>query len=148
MEKYSAAYLVIAVAGIGLAIYVANDYLTQNFSSCYINSAFNCAGVYQSGYTSLFGIPFYITGLVWFPTVFVIGLLTSKLGKTAVNSEILLPLLMLGNIFTFYLWYLELALIHAVCPLCVSLYGVNYALTIIVLISFLGTGPNSMENRQ
>jgi uncharacterized membrane protein len=148
MEKLSAAYLIVAVAGIGLAIYVAHDYLTQNFGSCYINSYINCGGVYHSGHTSLFGIPFYVAGLVWFPAVFVIGLLTSRLGKTLVNSEILLPLLMVGNIFTIYLWYLELAVIHEVCPLCVSLYAVNYVLTAIVLIPVVRTGPSDTDNEQ
>jgi len=137
VEKLSAAYLVVAAAGIGLAVYVTNEYLTQNFNSCNINAVFSCGGVYQSGYTSLFGIPFYLMGLVWFPVAFTLGLLTSRFGKRPVNSEILLPVLMVGNIFTAYLWYLELAVIHIVCPLCVSLYAVNYALTIIVLLQFL-----------
>ncbi len=137
MEKLSAAYLVAAAAGTGLATYVANDYLTQNFVSCNFNQVFNCGGVYQSGYTSLFGIPFYLTGLVWFPLVFAAGLVTSKLARDRVKSEILLPLLMLGNVFTIYLWYLELAVIHIVCPLCVILYAVNYILTIIVLRSMI-----------
>jgi uncharacterized membrane protein len=134
LEKLTATYLVVAAAGIGLAIYVTIDYLTQNFNSCNINQIFNCGGVYQSGYTSLFGIPFYIMGLGWFPVVFAIGLLTSRLGKRQVNSELLLPVLMVGNIFTVYLWYLELAVIHIICPLCVSLYAVNYALTLIVIV--------------
>ncbi len=137
MEKLSAAYLAVAAAGIGLAIYVANDYLTQNFASCNINPILSCGGVYQSGYTSLFGVPFYLTGLVWFPLVFVAGLVTSKLARDRVKSEILLPLLMLGNVFTIYLWYLELAVIHIVCPLCVSVYAINYILTIIVLRSMI-----------
>jgi uncharacterized membrane protein len=76
-------------------------------------------------------------GLAWFPAVFIIGLLTSRLGKKPVNSEILLPVLMVGNIFTVYLWYLELVIIHIICPLCVSLYIVNYALTIFVFVPFL-----------
>jgi uncharacterized membrane protein len=134
LEKLTGSYLVVAAAGIGLAIYVTIDYLTQNFNSCNINQVFNCGGVYQSGHTSLFGIPFYVMGLAWFPAVFAIGLLTSRFGKRPVNSEILLPILMLGNIFTAYLWYLELAVIHIICPLCVSLYVVNYALTLIVLV--------------
>ncbi len=41
---------------------------------------------------------------------------------------------MIGNIFTAYLWYLELVVIRIICPLCVSLYAVNYALTLIVII--------------
>lgn len=143
LEKLTAAYLVVAAAGVGLAIYVAIDYLTLNFNSCNINQVFNCGGVYQSGHTSLFGIPFYEMGLAWFPAIFAIGLLTSRLGKRLVNSEILLPILMVGNVFTTYLWYLELAVIHIICPLCVSLYVVNYSLTIIVLIPLFreSTGP-------
>jgi uncharacterized membrane protein len=137
LERLSAAYLIVAVAGIGLAIYVTNEYLTQNFTSCNINQFLSCGGVYQSGHTSLFGIPFYLMGLLWFPAVFVIGLVTSRSAKRPVNSEILLPVLMVGNIFTAYLWYLELAVIHIICPLCVSLYVVNYALTIIVIVFFL-----------
>jgi uncharacterized membrane protein len=137
LEKLTATYLVVAAAGIGLAIYVTIDYLTQNFNSCNINQVLNCGGVYQSGHTSLFGIPFYVMGLAWFPAVFTVGILTSRLGKRQVNSEILLPILMVGNVFTAYLWYLELAVIHIICPLCVSLYVVNYALTFIVLLQFL-----------
>jgi uncharacterized membrane protein len=143
LEKLSAAYLIIAAAGIGLAIYVAYDYLTASFGSCYINSFINCGGVYHSGHTSLFGVQFWETGLVWFPLAFAIGLVTSRRGKTLVNSEILLPLLMLGNVFTIYLWYLEIGVIHEICPLCVGLYVVNYALTAIVLIPILKVEPSS-----
>ncbi len=145
MERLSAAYLTVAAAGIGLAIYTAYEYLTLNFNSCNINQYITCAGVYQSGYTSLFGIPFYVTGLVWFPAVFAIGLGTSKLGKRSVNSEILLPLLMIGNVFTIYLWYLELAVIHLICPLCVSLYLVNYALTAIAILLLIRESGSSNQ---
>lgn len=134
MERLSAAYLVVAASGIGLAIYVTNEYLTQNFTSCNINQFLSCGGVYQSGHTSLFGIPFYLTGLIWFPLLFVVGLWTSRFGRKPVNSELLLPVLMIGNVFTGYLWYLELVVIHIICPLCVSLYVVNYVLTIIVVV--------------
>lgn len=146
MEKLSAAYLVVAAAGIGLAIYVTNDYLTQNFNSCNINQLFNCGGVYRSGYTSLFGIPFYLTGLVWFPFVFITGLFTSKIGRRPVSSELLLPILMVGNVFTLYLWYLELVVIHIICPLCVSLYVVNYALTAVVLVPLLRAEAEDSDN--
>jgi uncharacterized membrane protein len=154
LEKLSAAYLIIAVAGIGLAIYVAYDYLTASFGVCNINSFITCGGVYRSGHTSLFGVQFWETGLVWFPLAFAIGFVTSKRGKMLVNSEILLPLLMLGNVFTIYLWYLELEVIHEVCPLCVGLYAVNYLLTAIILIPLFraehssSEGPSSMAQGQ
>jgi uncharacterized membrane protein len=143
MEKLSVGYAVVAAAGIGLAIYVADEYLSQNFNSCNINQFLSCGGVYQSGYTSLLGIPFYLMGLMWFPAVFTIGLVTGRFGKKPVNTEILLPVLMVGNIFTAYLWYLELAVIHIICPLCVSLYAVNYALTLIVALPLISEHDGS-----
>lgn len=141
MEKLSSAYLIVAASGIGLSIYTAYEYITQNYTTCSFSQQFSCGGVAASGHTSLFGVPFYLTGLVWFPLVLLIGLLTSRLGKAPVNGEILLPLLMVGNIFTGYLWYLELVVIHIICPLCVGLYAVNYVLTAIVLLPIIRVGP-------
>ena len=146
MERLTGAYLITAAIGIGLAIYVTIEYLTLNFNSCNINQFLSCGGVYQSGYTSLFGIPFYLMGLVWFPAVLIIGAASSRKGSKLVNGEYLLPLLMIGNVFTIYLWYLELAVIHIVCPLCVSLYVVNYSLTAIVFASiFAEPSPRTSE---
>jgi uncharacterized membrane protein len=133
LERLAKAYFLTAAVGVAIAIYVANEYLTATFQGCYVNQQVSCEGVFQSGHTSLFGIPFYVTGLVWFPSLIVVGLLTTKLGREPLNGEILLPLVMVGNVFTAYLWYLELVVIGIVCPLCVSLYVVNYALTFIVL---------------
>lgn len=99
--------------------------------------------MFQSGHTSLFGIPFYVLGLVWFPLVLILGFASTRFGRVPLAGEILLPLLMVGNIFTAYLWYLELAVIGIVCPLCVSLYVVNYALTGVVLISLFKPVPES-----
>ena len=81
----------------------------------------------------MFGIPFYVLGLVWFPVVLVLGVVFGKAGRSPLNAVILLPFLMIGNIFTVYLWYLELGVIGAICPSCVSLYAINYALTAIVV---------------
>jgi uncharacterized membrane protein len=133
LERLTKAYFLTATVGVVISIYVANEYLTANFQGCYINQQFSCEGVFQSGHTSLFGVPFYVTGLVWFPLMAVVGFLTTKLGREPLNAEILLPILMVGNVFTGYLWYLELAVIGIICPLCVSLYIVNYALTALVL---------------
>ena len=117
---------VLCVAATADAIYLAHEYLTQNFNSCQINSFFSCGTVGLSGHTSLLGIPFWAMGVAWFPFLLVIGLFLSK--------EILLLLLVVGDMFTVYLWYLELGVIHAVCPVCVSLYVFNYVLTGIVAV--------------
>ena len=137
MDKLTQIYLIISGVGIGDALYTAYEYTTQDFTSCNISATFSCGGVFASGHTSILGIPFYILGLIWFPLLFALGLVTTKLGRVPINSEIILPLLMIGNVFTAYLWYLELVVIHIICPLCLSLYIVNYSLTGLVLYQFL-----------
>ncbi|HZD12491.1 MAG TPA: vitamin K epoxide reductase family protein [Candidatus Binatus sp.] len=137
MERFAVVFLVVSAIGIGVASYTAYEYVTQDFASCSISQQFSCAGVFQSGVTSIFGIQFYVLGLAWSTLLFALGILTTRIAQTSLNIEVLLPLLMIGNIFTVYLWYLELAVIHVICPLCVANYVVNYALTIIVIVRFL-----------
>ena len=44
---------------------------------------------------------------------------------------------MVGNIFTLYLWYLEIDKIHALCPVCISLYCLNYLMTAVCFAAAL-----------
>jgi uncharacterized membrane protein len=127
--------LLLSGLGIGISIYHAYNELTENFQSCNISSKVSCGGVFESGYTSVFGIPFWALGNAWFILVFVVCLTTTNLGRYALNGAILLPLLMVGNIFTVYLWYLEIGVIGVICPVCVSLYVINYILTVVTMLS-------------
>ncbi len=135
-NRLSKIFLILGTLGIADACYSAYENLTQSFSSCDVNSKISCGGVYASGHTSIFGIPFFVMGLVWFPLLVFLGLLATKSGKTALTHiEILLPILMIGNLFTIFLWYLELFVIGIICPVCVSLYFINYAMTAVAIRS-------------
>ncbi len=132
-------YLSLSFAGICDGIYDASEYLSQNFNSYSIkNTIFSCGGVAQSGDTSIsFGqlvIPFWITGLVWFSLTLIVGIIAFR----HYVEIILIPFLMIGNIFTVYLWFLELNVIHLICPTCLSLYLVNYAMTAIAVWMVVG----------
>ena len=133
-DSLSKIYVVLSCIGIAVAAYDAYDYLTQNFAGCNINQTVSCLGVFQSGHTSLFGIPFWLMGLIWFPLTLILGFVAVRKYETSItlNPIILLPFLMVGNIFTMYLWYLELGVIGIICPVCVSLYVIKYALTAVV----------------
>jgi len=133
----SKTFIIVAIAGVIDSVYTSYEYSTESFGACYVNSKVNCLGVFQSGHTSLFGIPFYIMGLVWFPLLLILGLVITRGGTLPLKAEVLLPLVMIGNIFTFYLWYLELGVIGIICPLCVSLYVLNYILTGLLVIELL-----------
>jgi uncharacterized membrane protein len=51
-------------------------------------------------------------------------------------GSVLVPFLMVGNIFTLYPWYIEIRILGGTyCPVCVSLYVINYILTFVALSS-------------
>jgi uncharacterized membrane protein len=127
--------------GIPDALYHAYDEITSYSApgtSCHISSFVTCIGVFQSGYTKFLGISLWVYGVVWFPLLLAMGIWFAKRG--GLDGASMLPVLMVGNLFTLYLWYLELGVIHAVCPVCVSLYVLNYAMTAVAILVALRTG--------
>jgi len=122
--KASYAFILLSAVGVAEAFYHAwqENAFTTNWSA-----------VNFSGYASLMGIPYWAFGLVWFPLVLVLGLWATRLGRMNLTGSLLI-LLTVGNIFTGYLWYLDLIVINAVTPTYVGLYLTNYALTGIVVV--------------
>ncbi len=136
MDKLGKSFVILAAIGIPIAIYHGYDEVT-NYSSavstvCDISHFLSCTNVFNSGYTKFLGVSLYIYGLVWFPLMLGLGLWFER-KKGGIDGIVMLPILMAGNIFTLYLWYLELGVIHSICPVCVSLYGLNYLMTAVCL---------------
>jgi len=138
MDNLSKFFVATAAVGIPDALYHAygeiTAYSAPGSGVCNINSFLSCGSVFTSGYTKFppnWGVSMWVYGVIWFPLMLVLGLWFAR-GGGSIRGEALVPLLMVGNIFTIYLWYLELGVIHAVCPLCVSLYAFNYVLTAFV----------------
>jgi len=136
MERLSKAFVALAAIGIVVAVYHGYDevtaYSAPGTGVCNVNSVVSCLSVFQSGYTKFppgpYGVSMFVYGLIWFPLMVVLGVWFGRRTGT-LNGEILVPVLMVGNLFTIYLWYLEIAVIHAYCPVCISLYVLNYAMT-------------------
>ncbi len=142
MDRLTQAYYSLAAVGIAIAIYHAYDELTETFNFCNLSKQISCGNVFASGDTSIFGIPFYALGLLWFPLLILLGYRLMKGG--VLRGDVLLPVLMVGNAFTAYLWYLELFVIGAVCPVCISLYVVNYLLTALVIVAVVRTSDDKL----
>lgn len=81
---------------------------------------------------SFVGIPYWVFGVVWFPLVLVVGFWTTRYGRAELKGG-LLVLLSVGNVFTVYLWFLDLVVIRAFTAAYVGLYVTNYALTGLVV---------------
>jgi len=93
----------------------------------------NFALVNFAPYASFFGLPYWVFGVVWFPLVLVVGSWTTKFGTTRLESGMLI-LLTVGNVFTGYLWFLDLEIVRGFTLVYVLLYAVNYALTGLVVL--------------
>ncbi len=132
----SRAFIALAVMGIAVAVYHAYGEITFTaLSTCSFNDILSCKAVFASGYTTVLGVDFWVYGVVWFPTVVIVGLWAIRRYGTPVGS-VVAPFLMIGNIFTIYPWYIEFKLLGGVyCLVCISLYCINYLLTFVSLLS-------------
>ena len=121
--------------GIADALYHAYGEITFTLSSCSLSATFSCQSVFNSGYTTVLGVSFWVYGVVWFPLCLVLGLWVIRRYGSPVGS-ILVPFLMIGNIFNIYPWFIEISLLNGhYCPVCISLYAINYTLTVVALVS-------------
>jgi len=122
--RASLAFLLLSVVGVGEAFYHA--WQEKAFTT-------NWFAVNFSSYASLIGIPYWVFGVVWFPLILILALWRTRFGRTNLSRNLLI-LLTVGNLFTGYLWYLDLIVINAVTPAYVGLYLTNYALTGVVVV--------------
>src|SRR4029077_8467458 len=118
--------------------------LTYTLDACSISQALSCKTVFASGYTTFPpagsipgfpGISFWVYGVVWFPLCLLVGLWSIRRHGSPKGS-VLVPFLMVGNIFTLYPWDIEIKILGGVyCLVCVSMYVINYILTFVALTS-------------
>lgn len=117
-------FIVVSVVGIALAFYHA--WLEDAFTT-------NIFAVHYAPYASLYGVPYWLLGVVWYPLVFVVGVWSTRLGSTGLKKELVI-LLTIGNVFTGYFWYLDIEVVKAFTLVYVALYATNYILTALVVI--------------
>lgn len=92
----------------------------------------NYGAVTFTSYSSFYGVRYWVFGAAWFPLVLVVALWSTQGGRGALPKEFLI-LLTVGNVFTGYLWFLDLVIIKAFTMVYVLLYSTNYLLTALVV---------------
>lgn len=109
----------LALGGLGLASYLALYKL--GFIGTLACGAGGCETVQMSRWATLFGLPVAVWGVGFYLALFVLALLgtTERFLDEAWVSHALLVLTGWGVIFSAYLTYLELYVIHAICKFCV-----------------------------
>ncbi len=109
----------LAVLGLLVSIYMTIFKLTNNESMC-IGSG-GCSIVNASGYSEVYGIPVAAIGVVGYLSILAALYLETKPGFFQDNgSMILFGLTLTGFLFTAWLIFVEVALLKAYCPFCIT----------------------------
>jgi uncharacterized membrane protein len=99
--------------------------------------------VNSSIYSEVYGIPVAVIGMAGYAAILATLLLQGQSGFFEDNGVMLVfGLALAGFVFTLYLIYVELALIHALCPFCIT-SQVSMTILFIVSVTRLAREPQS-----
>ena len=134
MEKrLSQLAIVLAIIGLLVSIYMTIYKITSNDSMC-IGSG-DCKTVNASRYAEVYGIPVAVLGVAGYSAILAVLFLERRPGFFEDNGSLLFfGLSLTGFLFTLYLIYVEVALIKAYCPFCITSQTV---MTLIFIISVI-----------
>ncbi len=125
--------IALALLGLVVSIYMTVYKLTDNQSMCIGNGG--CSKVNSSPYAEVYGIPVAIFGVGGYGVI--AGLLFWENRRKFLKengSMIVFGLALIGFLFTLYLVYVELALIHALCPFCLTS---QVTMTVLFILSII-----------
>ena len=134
MDKtFSRISIVLAILGTLVSIYMTIFKLTENQKMCLGNGG--CSIVNSSSYSEVSGIPVALIGVGGYLVILALLLIENSIKYFKQNGTLIVfGLALVGFLFTLYLVYVELALIHALCPFCVTS---QITMTILFIFSVL-----------
>ena len=112
---------VLAVVGLLISGYLTWVHYAGVAPVC-VGGSGGCETVQTSSYATMLGVPVAALGLVGYS-----GLLLSALLRGEVGAYLGLLVALVGTLFSAYLTYLELFVIHAICEWCVASASVMLA---------------------
>ena len=129
--------IVLAVIGLLVAAYMTVYAITSNDNMC-VGSK-DCSVVNASRYSKInlagFDVPVAVIGMIGYAAILAVLLLERRMDFLQENGTLVLfGLSLMGFLFTLYLIYVEIALIKAYCPFCITSQTV---MTIIFILSVI-----------
>jgi len=133
IEKLRWASIVVAVVGIIDALYLS--YVKIAHQEVYCGGSGACDTVNNSPYAEISGIPIAYLGLGAYIIILILLLLENRGDFWANYSPmIVFGMTLAGMLYSIYLTYIELAVLHAVCPYCVVS---AIAITVLFILSLV-----------
>lgn len=125
--------IVLAIIGLLVSIYMTIYKATNNESMCIGSSG--CSEVNASRYSEINNIPVAVLGVIGYAALLALLFLEQRPGFFQENATLLFfGVALMGFLFTLYLIYVEVALIKAYCPFCLTSQAVMTAIFIISVI--------------
>jgi uncharacterized membrane protein len=135
------ATLVLALAGLGVSIYLTIAHFTETaLAGCSESGLVNCTKVTTSPESYVFGIPVAVLGLAFF--VFAVAIMSPWAWQSARREIHLARIasLVVGIGFVLYLIYAELFVIDGICLYCTSVHVITFVLFVLTAISAAAWG--------
>jgi uncharacterized membrane protein len=124
----------VALAAIGSAISAYLTYVHYSGELALCLGAGGCETVQSSSYAEIAGLPVALLGLLAFAVAAALAIVRLRDGSAAWTLTGLFGVTFAGALFAAYLTYLELFVIHAICPWCVAADSAMVALFILTVI--------------
>lgn len=129
LEKFT---IICAVIGLVDSLYLTWIKLTHTTALC-LPGIGDCETVNTSRYSEIFGVPIAILGALVYLAILIILLMRDKVSLfTNYELYLLFGISLIGVLYSAYLTYVEIAVIHAICPYCVIS-------AIMILLIFIST---------
>lgn len=125
--------IALTIIGLLVSIYMSIYKFTNNESMCIGSSG--CSEVNASRYSEINGIPVAVLGVVGYAAILALLFIEQRPSFIQENGNLLFfGISLIGFLFTLYLIYLEIALIKAYCPFCLTSQAVMIVIFIISVI--------------
>jgi uncharacterized membrane protein len=125
--------IALTVLGLLVSIYMTIFKLTDNQNMCLGNGG--CSKVNSSVYSEVSGIPVAVIGILGYVAIMATLLFENRTAFLKKNGTmIVFGMSLIGFLFTLYLIYVEIALIHALCPFCLTS---QVTMTILFILSVI-----------
>ena len=133
-KKFYWASVVLGAIGAAVSIYMTIYKLTGNENMCVGNGG--CSTVSASPYAEVYGIPVAAIGIIGYLAILISLALEMRGGSFFTENApfATFGMALVGFLFTLYLIYLEIFVIKALCPFCLTS---QIVMTILFIISVI-----------
>lgn len=132
------ASLALVIVGLLVSIYMTIYKFTNNDGMC-LGSG-DCSTVNASRFSEMNGIPVAVFGVVGYTAILIVHLFENRNSFFKQNATLLIfGMSLTGFIFTLWLVYVEVALLKAYCPFCITS---QVAMTVIFILAVIRLSRN------